>query len=161
MKLFQYANVGQLQSQLHSLGTSYFFLKPIEAELMQYLRPVSVGPSSKTCPRWDLHYNIVRLLNSRQITLAHWTSVRIMPWDVSFSSWTLSFSHASKEGQPQPESNLVLDLKELDFQEKRLKFTQKACLRRRYKCTLLSLYAYYIRRWKEVRFLFLGWLCIG
>src|ERR1700722_3081593 len=75
----------------------YFGCSFRAAELMQYRRPVGPGPSSKTWPRWPLHF-------------AHNTSVRIMPWLMSRSSSTLlSAAGSVKLGQPQPESNLASD----------------------------------------------------
>ena len=62
---------------------------------MQYLFPVGVGPSLKTCPRWPWHF-------------LHSTSVFSIPWERSFFSSTFSvFAGLSKEGQPVPDSNLV------------------------------------------------------
>src|SRR3984893_5685179 len=64
---------------------------------MQLRSPVGPGPSSKTWPRWPLHFE-------------QSTSVRIMPWLTSRSSSTwLSAAGCAKLGQPQPESNLASD----------------------------------------------------
>src|SRR3989338_1473454 len=74
---------------------SYFFLNPNAHELMQNLLPVSVGPSSNTCPRCPWHF-------------LHTTSVRIMPWEKSFLNSIFSvFIGLSKLGHPVPESNFV------------------------------------------------------
>ena len=70
-----------------------------EAELMQYRSPVGLGPSLKTCPRWESHR-------------AHRTSVRRMKWEVSLSSRTASGGSGwKKDGQPVPESNLLREEK--------------------------------------------------
>ena len=62
---------------------------------MQKRRPVGLGPSSKTCPRWPPQ----RL---------HKTSVLRIPKLLSGSIFTLSFDiGAQKLGQPVPESNFV------------------------------------------------------
>ena len=62
---------------------------------MQYRRPVGLGPSSNTCPKWDPQ-------------LAHSTSVRRMNKLRSSFSSTLSFrAGAQKLGQPVPESYFV------------------------------------------------------
>src|SRR4051794_24473134 len=66
-----------------------------ESELMQYRRPVGIGPSSKTCPRCPPHRLQV-------------TSVRVMPWLLSGVSTTFSSSAGCvKLGQPQCDSNLL------------------------------------------------------
>src|SRR3954449_10253276 len=78
-------------------NAGYFGCSFKAAELMQYRRPLGPGPSSKTWPRWPLHFE-------------HSTSVRIMPWLISCSSSTwLSTAGCEKLGQPQPESNLASD----------------------------------------------------
>lgn len=71
-----------------------------DAEFIQYLfPPFSIGPSSKTCPKWDL---AILLLSS----------VLTIPWEVSLvSSITSSLIVFVNEGQPQPESNLSKDVK--------------------------------------------------
>ena len=85
-------------------GTVHFssssFLKLREAELMQYLSPVSsCGPSSNTCPRWAPH-------------CAHTTSTRFIPKLSSTTRWTLPFSATSEnDGQPEPLSNFLSVLK--------------------------------------------------
>src|SRR2546425_13262367 len=62
---------------------------------MQYRRPVGLGPSSNTCPKWAPQ-------------LAHSTSVRRMNKLRSCFSSTLSFGiGAQKLGQPVPESYFV------------------------------------------------------
>jgi len=62
---------------------------------MQKRRPVGLGPSSKTCPRWPPQR-------------VHKTSVLRIPELVSGSIFTLSFDiGAQKLGQPVPESNFV------------------------------------------------------
>src|SRR3954464_1236091 len=62
---------------------------------MQYLKPVGLGPSSNTCPRWASHFR-------------HITSVRLIPYFVSVSFLTFSSAMgAQKLGHPVPESNLV------------------------------------------------------
>ena len=62
---------------------------------MQKRRPVGLGPSSKTCPRWPPQ----RL---------HKTSVLRIPKLLSGSIFKLSFDiGAQKLGQPVPESNFV------------------------------------------------------
>src|SRR2546422_7253210 len=66
-----------------------------DAELMQYLSPVRLGPSSNTCPKWAPQ-------------LAHSTSVRRMNKLRSAFSSMLSFrTGAQKLGQPVPESYFV------------------------------------------------------
>ena len=66
---------------------------------MQYRRPVGAGPSGKTWPRWPPQ-------------LAHRTSVRRIPCDVSSRVSTLSSDDGSKKlGQPEPEWNLVSERK--------------------------------------------------
>src|SRR3989344_1110714 len=71
---------------------------------MQYRRPVGLGPSLKTCPRWEPHF-------------LHKTSVRLIPRVVSSSSFTLSFAAVfQKEGQPVFESYFVSDEKSFDPQ---------------------------------------------
>ncbi len=60
---------------------------------------VWVGPSGKTCPRWDLQF-------------LHMTSILFMPWDESsFRIMFFTFDGLSKEGQPVPESNLASEAK--------------------------------------------------
>src|SRR3989344_3838204 len=61
---------------------------------MQYRSPVSVGPSSNTCPRWELH-------------LAHRISVRTIPWVSSVSRFIAPGRDLSKLGHPVPESNFA------------------------------------------------------
>ena len=66
---------------------------------MQYLKPVGLGPSSNTCPKWEPH-------------LAHSTSVRRMNKLRSSSSRTFSFwIGVQKLGQPVLESYFVPDAK--------------------------------------------------
>ena len=77
-----------------ALGSSFS-----AAELMQYLRPVGSGPSSKTCPRCPPH-------------VAHVASVRVMKMERSVSVATAAgFAGAKKLGQPVPDSNFASDPK--------------------------------------------------
>src|SRR2546425_4541382 len=69
------------------------------AELIQYLRPVGSGPSSKTCPRWEPQFE-------------HSTSTLFIKNERSVFSFTFSFFAGSQKlGQPVPESNFVPELK--------------------------------------------------
>ena len=54
-------------STLYSVG-----FKASDKELIQYLKPVGLGPSLKRCPRWDSH-------------LLHINSILSIPYDRSFS----------------------------------------------------------------------------
>src|SRR5215831_622811 len=73
------------------------FTKCSAAELMQYRKPVGLGPSGKTWPRWASQ---------------RWqaTAVRTMPNVVSRISSTFSLATGSQKlGQPVPESNFVAE----------------------------------------------------
>ena len=72
--------------------SAYSSLKSSDKELTQYRRPVCVGPSGNTWPKWPPQFE-------------HTISTLIIPCDVSFNSLTFSFSALSKEGQPQWELN--------------------------------------------------------
>src|SRR2546427_8934883 len=68
-----------------------------EAELMQYRRPVGLGPSSNTCAKWAPQ-------------LAHSTSVRRMnKLRSAFSSMLSLRTGAQKLGQPVPEAYFVTE----------------------------------------------------
>src|ERR1700675_24016 len=76
----------------------YFWSSFSAAELMRYRKPVGVGPSSNSCPRWASH-------------LLHFTSVRAIPWLRSVSVSTACLSTGEKKlGHPEPEVNLVSEV---------------------------------------------------
>src|ERR1700675_2523468 len=78
---------------------AYFSVFSREIELMQYLRPVGAGPSSKTWPRCASH-------------LLQRTSVRLIKRLLSVSVLTLaSDAGAKKLGHPVPESNFASESK--------------------------------------------------
>ena len=65
--------------------------------LIQYLRPVGAGPSSKTCPKCALQ-------------LLQLTSVLLIPCERSIFDVTASFDKGlMKLGQPEPLSNFSLE----------------------------------------------------
>src|SRR3989338_5107973 len=79
-----------------------YFDTPLEnsrdTELMQYLLPpLSLGPSSKTCPRCPTHF-------------LHMTSMRRMPRVESSLVAMLPLLASKNAGQPHPESNLVSEV---------------------------------------------------
>ena len=91
-----------IQSQNRNLGHPFFLVNAAKnfraAELMQNRRPVGLGPSVKTWPRW--------LSQTRHETAVR-TSIRVP------SGSSLMFSSAmgsQKLGHPVPESNFVLEL---------------------------------------------------
>ena len=76
----------------------FFFLKSSAALLIQYLKPVGLGPSSKTCPRWPSH-------------LEHRISILCLERLLSLYSETETESTGVQElGHPEPESYLVSEL---------------------------------------------------
>ena len=78
-------------------GNAYLIsLKSRDCEFTQYLNPVSVGPSEKTCPRWPSQ-------------LEHIISVRTIPCVRSFSSFTFLLKALENAGQPQWELNFEVD----------------------------------------------------
>jgi hypothetical protein len=71
--------------------------KRIAAEFMQERKPVGLGPSSKTWPRWASH-------------LEQSTSVRTLKNERSVSKLTLSCTMGcQKLGHPVPDSYLVVE----------------------------------------------------
>lgn len=81
------------------LGSDNYFslLSNRHAEFMQNRLPVlSIGPSSKTWPKWLPQ-------------LAQVTSILLIPWELSSRKTTLPGKAWSKLGQPVLESNLALE----------------------------------------------------
>ena len=76
----------------------------IDAELIQYLKPVGLGPSGKRWPKCEPQFEQT-------------VSSLIIPWLRSSTIVTLSVETESKKlGQPDLESNFVLDEKREDLQ---------------------------------------------
>ena len=81
-----------------SLPIGYFFpTKDSAAEFMQYRRPVGLGPSSKTWPKWA----------SQRLQVTS-TRIPIRPRSPK-REIASSSAGCQKLGQPVPESNLVLE----------------------------------------------------